>query len=45
MPKVSGRGKVVKHRKKKLPGGGRLHCEVYQKPGPRGGKTVCYKEK
>ena len=42
MPTPRGRGKVVKHRRKKLKGKKFLHCEVMQKAGPRGGKTVCH---
>ena len=41
MPIPKGRGKVLRTRTKKLPGGKFQHCEVMEKPGPRGGKTVC----
>jgi hypothetical protein len=42
MPKKSGRGKVLKTRTKKVPGG-YIVCDVYEKAGPQGGKTVCSK--
>ena len=42
MPKQRGRGKVVKTRTKALPGGASyLVCDVYERAGPQGGKTVC----
>ena len=44
MPKLKGRGKVVKTRNVKLPGGKEyLTCDVYEKPGPQGGRTSCTK--
>lgn len=44
MPKVKGRGKVVRTRTKSLPGNKYLVCDVYERPGKRGGKTVCHKK-
>ena len=38
--KVKGRGKVVRVRTKKLPGGKYMHIRVMSKKGPRGGKTL-----
>lgn len=38
--KVKGRGKVVRIRTKKLPGGKYVHIRVMSKKGPRGGKTI-----
>lgn len=39
---TKGRGKVMRTRTVKLPGGKEyMHCEVMSKPGPKGGKTVC----
>jgi hypothetical protein len=40
MPKQPGRGKVIRRRTKKLPGGKYIHVDVYEKPGPRGGHTI-----
>lgn len=48
MPIPKGRGKVVRTRTVKVPGSGGqeyMHCEVMEKPGPRGGRTVCGKPK
>jgi len=46
MPKLKGRGKVVKTRTKSLPGGKEyLVCDVYEKPGPQGGRTSCTKRR
>ena len=46
MPKVSGRGKVLRTRNVSLPGGQEyLVCDVYAKAGPQGGKTVCTKKR
>lgn len=44
MPKVKGRGKVIKTRMKSLPGNKYLVCDVYEKAGPKGGKTICHKK-
>lgn len=41
MPKQKGRGKIVRHVTKSLPGGKYMRCDVYEKAGPQGGKTVC----
>ncbi len=41
MPRMKGRGKVVRTRTKSLPKGKYMRCDVYEKPGPQGGKTVC----
>ena len=41
MPIPKNRGKVLRTRTIKLPGGKFKHCEVMEKKGPRGGKTVC----
>ena len=41
MPVPKNRGKVLRTRTKKLPGGKYQHCEVMEKAGPRGGRTVC----
>ena len=38
--KVKGRGKVVRIRSKKLPGGKVAHVRVMSKAGKRGGKTL-----
>jgi len=38
--KVKGRGKVLRIRTKKLPGGKYAHVRVMSKKGPRGGKTL-----
>jgi len=38
--KVKGRGKVVRIRTKKLPGGKYIHVRVMSKKGPRGGRTI-----
>lgn len=40
MPKVKGRGKKLRTRTKKLPGGKYVHIDVYEKAGPKGGHTV-----
>lgn len=45
MPKAKGRGRIVRTRTKSLPGNSHLVCDVYEKAGPRGGKTVCHKKK
>jgi hypothetical protein len=47
MPKTKGRGKVVKYRTKQIPGDKEhyLLCEIMEKKGPKGGKTVCHKKK
>jgi hypothetical protein len=46
MPKKKGRGRIIKTRAKRLPGGNSyLVCDVYEKAGPKGGKTVCHKKK
>lgn len=44
MPKQKGRGKIVRHVTKKIDGK-YMRCDVYEKSGPRGGKTVCSKPK
>ena len=44
MPVPKGRGKVLRTRNKKLPGNKYLTCDVMEKAGPRGGKTVCHKK-
>jgi len=41
MPRKKGRGKVLRTRTVSLPGGKYMHCDVYEKAGPRGGRTVC----
>jgi len=41
MPKKKGRGKVLRTRTVTVPGGKYMMCDVYEKEGPRGGKTVC----
>ena len=42
MPKQTGRGRLLRTRTVKLPGGQEyMHCDVYEKAGPQGGKTVC----
>ena len=41
MPIPKGRGKVVRVRTRKVGRDGYQVCEVLEKPGPRGGKTVC----
>lgn len=38
--KVKGRGKVLRIRTKKLPGGKYAHVRVMSKQGPRGGTTL-----
>ena len=38
--KVKGRGKVLRIRTKKLPGGKYAHVRVMSKKGPRGGTTL-----
>ncbi len=47
MPIPKGRGKVQRYRNKRIPGhpDEYLQCEVMEKAGPRGGKTVCHKKK
>jgi len=40
MPRQRGRGKLLKTRTKKLPGGKYVHVDIYSKAGPRGGHTV-----
>lgn len=40
MPKVSGRGKKLRTRTIKLPGGKYKHVDIYEKAGPQGGHTV-----
>lgn len=45
MPKVKGRGKVLKTRTVKIGPNQYMKCDVYEKPGPRGGHTVCGKVK
>lgn len=37
---TKGRGKVLRTRTKKLPGGKYIHIDVVAKPGKRGGHTV-----
>ena len=37
---TKGRGKVLRTRTKKLPGGKFIHIDVVSKPGPQGGRTV-----
>lgn len=46
MPLAKGRGPVVRVRAKKIPGDSKhyLLCEVYEKAGVRGGRTVCHKK-
>jgi len=46
MPIPKGRGKLKKVRNKSIPGhpGEYLSCDVMEKAGPRGGKTVCHKK-
>jgi len=46
MPIPKGRGKLVKIRSKKIPGDPNhyLVCDVMEKSGPRGGKTVCHRK-
>lgn len=41
MPKQKGRGRIVKTRTVKVSKNKYMHCDVYAKPGPRGGRTVC----
>ena len=42
MPKFSGRGRTLRTRTVTLPGGAEyIVCDVYEKPGPQGGRTVC----
>jgi len=38
--RVKGRGKVLRIRTKKLPGGKYAHVRVMSRKGPRGGKTL-----
>lgn len=46
MPVPKGRGKVIRVRNKSIPGSNKyLQCKVMEKPGPRGGKTVCHLKK
>ena len=40
MPKKKGRGKLLRTRTIKLPGGKYKHVDVYAKAGPRGEHTV-----
>lgn len=42
MPKVKGRGKIVRTRAKKINKRKYMVCDVYEKAGPQGGKTVCH---
>ena len=42
MPKVKGRGKILRTRTKKVSKNKYLVCDVYKKAGPKGGKTVCH---
>lgn len=42
MPKVKGRGRVIRTRAKKVSKNKYMVCDVYTKEGPRGGKTVCH---
>ena len=44
MPRLKGRGRIVRTRAKSLPGNSYLVCDVYEKKGPQGGKTVCHKK-
>lgn len=41
MPKVKGRGKVIRTRTIVPKKGRYIRCDVYEKAGPRGGKAVC----
>lgn len=41
MPKVKGRGKVLRTRTVKIGRNKYMHCDVYAKGGKRGGHTVC----
>ncbi len=41
MPLKKNRGKILRYRTVTLPGGGHMRCEIYEREGPRGGKTVC----
>lgn len=45
MPTPKNRGKLLKTRTKRLPGGKYMRCDVMSKSGPRGGKTVCGRPK
>ena len=40
MPIPKNRGKVLRTRTKKLPGGKFMRVDVVSKPGPQGGRTV-----
>lgn len=44
MPTPKNRGRVLRYRSVKR-GGKTLICEVMEKAGPRGGKTVCHPRK
>lgn len=41
MPKVSGRGRKVRTRTRKVGRDKYQRCDVYEGEGPRGGHTVC----
>jgi len=45
VPKVKGRGKVLRTRTVKVGKNKYMRCDVYAKPGKRGGRTVCGKVK
>jgi hypothetical protein len=40
MPKKKGRGRVLRTRTVKTDGK-YMTCDIYEKPGPQGGRTVC----
>lgn len=41
MPRVKGRGKILRTRTRKIGKNKYQRCDIYEKEGPRGGKTVC----
>lgn len=43
--KIRKQGGASKYRRVKKPGGGTMTCAVTKRKGPRGGKTVCWKDK
>lgn len=45
MPIPKGRRKRLRVRRKKLPGDKYLECDIMEKAGPKGGKTVCHVKK
>lgn len=41
MPKVKGRGRILRTRTRKVSPTKYQRCDIYEKPGPQGGRTVC----